>query len=195
MNNTPFDELCSRLYQFPPNASASNLNPLSNLYFNDGLFIVEGKIWSSVLQYLYYYKFLYDVEMTNTIVSTNNTKQLMIDCDVGMPSFKKMIWDGFRVAVLKRAMYAKFEQNIQLYIMLMNMTDSALNSIVDTIDNMAFELNTVQFLFEIRNYFKENGHPLVDTQSGEYRPRIREIIKKYKSKVREPRADQLSSSV
>lgn len=187
---TPFVELCKRIYRIPP----TDMHPLSSFYSDDGLFIVEGRIWTSVIQYYYYKKFMYDEEMMSKILQIHDIKQLILLC--GRDSAKQSQWILFRESILKRAIYAKVEQNIKIYIMLMNLSDSALSSIVDEIDHgtlkIKFELNTPKILMEVKIYMEKYGHPLVDTKSGEYRPKVRDMISKY---ITPQKKGQLSSSV
>lgn len=187
---TPFAELCKRIYLVPP----TDMHPLSSFYSDDGLFIVEGRIWSSIVQYYYYKKFMYDEEISTKIVETHDIKKLV--SLYGRDSIKQSQWILFRESVLKRAMYAKIEQNIKLYIMLMNMPDSALNSISDEIEygnlKLKFELETSKILLDVKSYMKKYGHPLIDNKSGEYRPKVKEMISKY---IVPTKKSQLSSSV
>lgn len=227
---TPFDELCKRIFQFPPTANDMNLNPISNLFLDmTGLFIIDGQMWTSVLQYFYYQKFIFDHNEKNNVLKTHDIKELIKKFSKPLPSFKTRIWSSYRAAVLKRAMYAKFEQNIKMFYMLMNIPMSAIVSISDEIvvesnmnpldaetfgtdstkETLKFEMDSIRYLTEIREYFKTNGHPLVDTKSGEYKPRVLESIRRYKSPIRDPKLyssegltngknnddDQLSSSV
>ena len=180
--DTPFNELCRRLYQFPPNTN--DINPVSNMFQNNGMFIVEGQMWTSVLQYFYYQKFIFDDNHRKLALENHDVKFLIKTFYGKLIPERHELWFGFRKAVIKRAMYAKFEQNITLYYMLMNLSDSAINSITDdiTIDDTVytFELQTNILLLEIKEYFAKNGHPLVDTRSGEYKPSVIGLMKKFK---------------
>ena len=137
---------------------------------------------------------MYDEEMSNKIMEIHDIKQLMLLC--GHDSSKQSQWVLFRESVIKRATYAKIEQNIKLYAMLMNMSDSSIISIGDIIEHensqLIFELETAKILLDIKTYMKKYGHPLVDTKSGEYRPRIKDMISKYNVPSKK---GQLSSSV
>jgi predicted NAD-dependent protein-ADP-ribosyltransferase YbiA (DUF1768 family) len=183
--DTPFNELCKRLYRFPPNTG--QVNPISNMYSNEGLFIVEGKMWTSVIQYLYFKKFMFDDEHANIVMNTHDVKVLLKNFGGDLIPQKQKLWVIMRDSVLKRAIYAKFEQNIQLYNILINLSDSAINSITDDllIDGQlySFETDTARLLLEVKEYFINNGHPLIDTKSGEYKSKIKDVMKKYQYPV------------
>jgi predicted NAD-dependent protein-ADP-ribosyltransferase YbiA (DUF1768 family) len=189
---TPFDQLCKRLYRFPP----TNKNPVSNTFCDvDGQFIVEGQMWTSVIQYMLYKKYMYDPNIMKQILAIHDVGQLIATFGGEVPCQSE--WLLFRDSVLKRAIYAKFEQNIKLYYMLVNLSDSAISSIPDDVSynnkNYKIEIDMARLLIEVRDYFKKNGHPLVDTRSGEYRPKVKEIMKKYADGIKIKKG-QLSSS-
>lgn len=179
---TPFDELCQRIYIFPQ----TTLNPIANIYVDsDGLFIVEGQMWSSIIQYLYYKKFMFDNNAMENILSIHDVGELVHKFGGNLPPSRQSLWVVMRDSVLKRAIYAKFEQNIKLYFMLINLSESALMNIPDDVvfkdQTIKLETDTTWLLIEVKEYFKKYGHPLVDTRFGEYRPKIKELMKKYQT--------------
>lgn len=185
-----FEDIYKNLYRFPSNVNEININPLSSFFFDiDGLFIVDGIVWTSIVQYYFAQKFIYIPDIVENIKNTHDTKELMRLYSIEkLPHSKQNTWNRLRSAIFKRGIYAKFEQNIKLYMMLMNIPLSALNSVTDDIDELVFEIETKRVLYEIRDHFAKHGHPLIDKKFGDLKPQIKDTFKKYHSSV-------LSSSV
>ena len=185
----------SKLYKFPPFANQTNANPLSNLFYTTDLFCIDGVWWTSVVQYYLAQKYIFDKEVYDLIIKENDTTKLLNMCRFkNLNNKKQRKWDTIKFSILKRGMYSKIEQNIQYFRMLMKLPDSAIESISDSVIvsvdhdddvismvNLSFEMEDLskKTLFQIRDYYNKNGHPLLKNKQGDLKPNIVRIFNSY----------------
>ena len=164
-------------YRFSDDDCTYNRVPLSNLYCREsGLFILDGQVWSSTIQYYYAQMFSYDQNLYKEIRQMHDPFLIIAQFGKILTRDRKQAWQDVRTPIIKKAMYAKIEQNIQFFMELKDLPESAIDSIVDPV----FEMRTNVLLFKIRKYYARKQHPLVDLPDGDLKPRIKKALNAYR---------------
>lgn len=175
----------------PPNPTEDSRTPepelqfkLSNSYYrSSGLFYLHGVWWKSVIHYFYAQKFRGDAQIQDVIQLYDDPKDLIVKLSKrSLPYSKNVIWSKIKYAIIKRAMYTKFEQNIELYKLLTEAHDQ-LDKINDNVTDQSsvvwFEIAPNTILKQIQNYYSYKGHPMIDTPKGNWKPHIQKLVDEY----------------
>jgi predicted NAD-dependent protein-ADP-ribosyltransferase YbiA (DUF1768 family) len=153
---------------------------LSNFYVREsGLFVLDGQIWSSVVQYYYANKLAFDNVLVERIKKMHDPKKIIELFGNQCPRNKISQWYRISNPILKRGMYAKIEQNIEFFLELMNTPDQKICRIEDN----PFEQDTSKFLFKIRKFYKDKKHPLDEFKKGDLKPHIARMFEGYRRPI------------
>ena len=164
------------VYRFSESQCVGGAVHLSNFYVRkSGLFVIDGLTWSSVIQYYYASRFAYDGALFDKIREMHDPNKIIQDFKHMSPRSKTIKWERIATSILKRGMYAKIEQNIELFLELNRLTNSAISSIKDE----PFEHRTFAFLLKIKSFYQRKGHPLDQFKRGALKPYIAKLYNSY----------------
>jgi len=169
-------------YQIPQPQNPEHENHLSNFYVREsGLFVLDGQIWSSVIQYYYANKLAFDAGLVERVKKIHDPKKIIETFGHRCPKSKITQWYRISNPILKRGMYAKIEQNIEFFLELMNTPDQEICRINDT----SFDQNTSIFLFKIRKFYQDKKHPLDQFKKGDLKPHVAKMFESYCQSIEE----------
>lgn len=155
------------------------LAELSNFYVSeDGLFILDGVWYSSVIQYFFSTKYAYNQEFVKLIKTTHDPMKIIEMCstkDIGHD--RRRIWSKIWRPILRRGMYQKIEFNPRIFRIL---TECHMTLVESVHEDIFIEHKDIKSdLIKIREFYIEKGHPLQKNKSADLSPRVSSILKEY----------------
>lgn len=139
---------------------------LSNEHISsEGQFYLDGQFWESALHCYYYTKFPDSPSLTVEEIKAKLKHE------------KSKLWNSIKIPIMRRILFSKFEQNIQYFKVLMDLCDSAINSIDEVYDGISVK----EILFYIREYYIKNGHPLIAPKNSKMSQTVAQKYKDWKS--------------
>lgn len=164
--------LYGSVYRFGPQEPIATLCLSSTYYTQTGQFYLDGVWWPSAIHCYYAKKF---IQIPIKDVLALNVDEILNLLSAN-PSDK--LWGSISISIMRRILYTKIEQNIQYYRFLMELPMSAIDSIIENIDN----IDLSGMLFHIRRYYNDKNHPLINPKNGKLNSRVSKQYDSWKLK-------------
>lgn len=168
-----------RKYKYSQYEINQGLAELSNFYVvKDGLFMLDGIWYSSIIQYFYATKYIYNEELVKLIKETHDPMKIINLCSkIDIGAERRRVWYKLWRPILRRGMYQKVEFNPRIFRILTECNMTLIESVYE--DNFMDHQDLKDDLVRIREFYIKNGHPMQNNKSADLSPRVSVMFKNY----------------